>query len=72
MALIFQSTPVATIKGKSTTSTDTYTIRGVTAGVTTVANAATQINKILDIGGKAIAGDENMTRSITEEVIDDE
>lgn len=72
MALIFQSTPVATIKGKSTTSTDTYTIPGVTAGTTTIANAATQINKILDIGGKEIAADDNMTRSILQEATDDE
>lgn len=72
MALQFQSTPVATIKGKAVNSDTKYTIPGVTAGTTTVANAATQINKILGIGGHAIAADEYMTRDIHQEAVDDE
>lgn len=72
MAFVFQSTPVAIIKAKSATSTDMFTIHGVTTDTTTVVNAATQINKLLAIGDKAIAGDEYMTRTLTEEVIDDE
>lgn len=72
MALNFQSISVATIKGRATNSTDTYTVKGVTSGATTVANAATQINKILDIGGLSIAADENMTRTIEQEAVDDE
>lgn len=72
MSLVFQQKPVATIKGKSTTSTETFTINGVTTATTTPANAAAQINKILDVAGKAIAGDEYMTRVSTEEVVDDE
>lgn len=72
MALVFQSVSVATIKGRATNSTKTYTIKGVTAGTTTVINAATQINKILNIGGQAIAADDYMTRTIEQEAVDDE
>ncbi len=72
MSLIFQTKPVATIKGRATNSTDTVTINGVTTASTTPANAAAQINKILGIAGKSIAGDEYMTRVQTEEVVDDE
>lgn len=72
MALIFQNKPVATIKAKSATGQTMYTINGVTQASTTPANAAVQINKILDIAGFAVAADEYMTRTITEEVVDDE
>lgn len=72
MALMFQSTSVATIKAKSSTSTDMFTVPGVTTDSTTVANAATQINKLLDIVGFEIAGDEYMTRTITEEAVDND
>lgn len=72
MALIFQNKPVATIKAKSATGQTMYTINGVTQASTTPANAAVQINKILDIAGFAVAADENMTRTITEEVVDNE
>lgn len=72
MALNFQSIAVATIKGRATDSTKTYTVKGCTAGATTIANAANQINKILDIGGLAIAGDEYMTRTIEQEAVEDE
>lgn len=72
MSLVFQQKPVATIKGKATNSQDTYTINGVTTASTTPANAAAQINKILGCVGKSIAGDENMTRVSTEEVVDNE
>ena len=71
MALVFEQKQVATIKGKSTDSTDTYTIPGVTNGTTTVENAATQINKILGIVGRQIAADEYMTRTTIEEAVDD-
>lgn len=70
MALEFQSIAVATIKGTATNSEKTYTIKGVTANATTVANAATQINKILGIGNLAIAADETMTRTIEQEAVE--
>lgn len=72
MAFVFNSKPVATIKAKDATSTDMYTIYGCTTATTTPVNAATQINKILDIGGLEIAADEYMSRTITEEVVDNE
>ena len=70
MALGFQSKPVATIKAKSAASTDMFTINGCTTGNTTPENAATQINKLLNVGGQAIVADTNMKRIQTEEVVD--
>lgn len=72
MSLVFQQKPVAVITGKSTTSTNTYTVKGVTTAAITPANAATQINKVFGLVGKAIAGDEYMTRTSVEEVVDNE
>ena len=71
MAMVFQSVVTATIRAKSATSTDTYSIPGVTAGTTTATNAATQINKIFDIGGLAIVADEYMYRTIKQEVVEE-
>lgn len=70
MSLVFDTKPVAVIKGKSADSTTNYTVPGVTTASTTPANAATQINKIFGIVGKAIAADENMTRTTVEEAIE--
>lgn len=72
MAFVFNQKPVATIKARSATSSDTYTINGVTTANTTPANAATQINKLLAVGDQAIAGDEYMSRVYVEEVVDNE
>lgn len=72
MSFSFQTKPVATIKGRSTTSTDTYTINGVNASCSSATDAATEINKVLGICGKAIAGDEYMTLNITKEAVEDE
>lgn len=72
MALAFNFKPVATLKAKSATSTDMFTFAGVTTATTTPLNAATQANKILAIVGKQCAADENMTRTIVEESVDDE
>lgn len=71
MAMIFQAPTVATITARSATSSTTYTIHGVTADTTTATNAAIQINKLLDIGGKEIAADEYMTRTIKEGVVEE-
>ena len=70
MAFVFNQKPVATIKARSTTSTDTFTINGVTTVTTTPLYAATQINKILAIVGKSV-GAEGMTRSIYQEAIEE-
>lgn len=72
MAFVFNQKPVATIKARSATSSDTYTINGVTTANTTSANAAEQINKLLAVGDQAIAGDEYMSRVYVEEVVDNE
>lgn len=72
MAFVFNQKPVATIKARSATSTDSYTINGVTTAATTPVNAAEQINKILDIGGQEIAADTHMSRVYTEEVVNNE
>ncbi|MBR0290175.1 MAG: hypothetical protein IJQ82_14455 [Selenomonadaceae bacterium] len=69
MALEFTNTNVATIKAKSTEGAFIST-PGVTTDTITPAQAATQINKILAIGGKAIVADINMTRTRGEEVVD--
>ena len=71
MALVFNTKPVATIKAKAT-SGESISVAGCTNGATTPDNAAAQINKILNIGGKAIVGDANMTRTQVEEVVDSE
>ena len=70
MALGFNSKPVATIKAKSATGSDMFTVSGCTTGNTTPENAATQINKLLNIGGQSIVADTNMKRIQTEEVVD--
>lgn len=71
MALTFNIKPVATIKARSTEGSYIST-PGVTTANITPAQAAMQINKILQIGGKAIVADSHMVRSQFEEAIDDE
>ena len=71
MASTFNFKPVATLKAQSATSTDMFTFQGVTTANTTPDNAATQINKILGLVGKS-ANTDKMTRTITEEAVDDE
>lgn len=71
MALSFNIKASATLKGKSTGG-DNITLPGVTTANITPAQAATQANKFLAIGGKNIVADKTMTRVQTEEVIDDE
>lgn len=70
MAYVFNTKPVATIKAKVTGSTDSVSIPGVTTANTTPANAAAQINKILDLAGKAVTA-AGMTRTQTEEAVDE-
>lgn len=70
MAYIFNIKQCATLKGKSGTG-DSLSIPGVTTANITPQQAATQVNKILAIGGKTILADETMSRVQTEEVISD-
>lgn len=72
MALAFNFKPVATLKAQSATSTDMFTFAGVTTANTTPANAAAQVNKILAVVGKSVVADEKMTRTSTEEAVDNE
>ena len=71
MALAFNTKPVATIKARSTEG-NYISVTGCTTAEITPAYAADQINKILDIGGKAVVADSHMTRSQFEEVVSDE
>ena len=69
MAWEFANMNVATIKGNNSDG-DKITVAGVTTANITPTFAAEQINKILDIGGKAIIIDEEMTRTQVEEAQD--
>lgn len=69
MAFIFKEKPVATIKANlDDGSENQITIGGVTAGTTTADNATVQINKILDIAGKAVVV-QGMQRIKVEEAV---
>ena len=65
MALTFNTKPVATIKARSTEG-NFISIAGCTTGNITPAQAAVQINKILDAVGLEIVAD-GMQKFITEE-----
>ena len=67
--MVFAEKPTAIIWAKDTASGDFLSIGGVTAGATTLANAAEQINKILAIVGKSVTPD-GMTRIKTEGGVD--
>lgn len=69
MALVFDTKPVATLRGKST-SGDNITLAGVTTASITPANAAAQANKILAIGSQNILADTNMSRTQVEGAVD--
>ena len=72
MALTFNIKPVATIKARSTEGNFISTAGCTNSNALTPAQAAMQINKILQIGGKAVVADSNMTRSQFEEAVEDE
>lgn len=72
MAYIFETTPTATIKGKSPTSTDEYSLKGINSSLNSATDAATEINKLLAVYGKTIAGDEYMKMTITKEAEEEE
>ena len=70
MAFTFQSKPTATIRAKSADSTDILSVAGVNRNETSGDNAATQLNKLLNIGGLSVVADKNMKKIVTEEVTD--
>ena len=72
MAYVFQTTPTATVKAKSTVSTDMYSLKGINSSMSSATETATEINKLLAVFGKQIAADEYMTMTITKEAEDDE
>ena len=70
MAYVFQNITDGTLKGRATTSTDSYTLKGINSGIDNVANVVTEANKILAVFGKTMAADENVTMTITRESVD--
>ncbi|MBQ3434103.1 MAG: hypothetical protein IJG24_03550 [Selenomonadaceae bacterium] len=70
MAYTFDTKPVATIKAKITGTADSVTFQGTNPAETNPETAAAQINKILNrVKGKTVTAD-GMTRTRTEEAID--
>lgn len=72
MAYTFQATPTATVKGKSQTSTEEYSLKGINSSLSSATDTATEINKLLTVYGKTMAADENMKMTITKEAEEDE
>lgn len=72
MAYNFETTPTATVKGRSTTSTDEYSLKGINSSLTSATDTATEINKLLKVYGKSIAGDEHMKMTITKQAEEEE
>lgn len=72
MAYTFQSTPTATVKGKSADGKEDYTLKGINSSLSSATNTADEINKLLAVYGKTIVADENMKMTITKEAEDDE
>ena len=70
MAWTFDTKQSAVIHAQLANSTSMYSVYGCTTASTTPENAATQINKLLDVGGKAIVVNSKMYRSSTEEAVD--
>lgn len=71
MALVFQNKKTGTLRAKTTTGTF-FNAPGVNPNETSPENFATQVNKILTIGGKAIVADTDMTLEIKKGVVDNE
>lgn len=65
MAYVFTQEMQGTLKGKATTSTDTYTLKGINSTVQEVANVVGEANKILKVFGKTMAADDYCTMTIT-------
>lgn len=73
MAYTFQTTPTATVKGKSTTAqNEDYTLKGINSSLSSATDTAAEINKLLTVYGKTMAADEYMKMTITKEAEEDE
>ena len=70
MAWVFDTKQSAVVHAQLANSTSMISIYGCTITSTTPENAATQINKLLDVGGKAIIVNDKMYRSTTEEAVE--
>lgn len=70
MAYVFQNVAEGTLKGKSSTSTDSYTLKGINSTIDSVNDVVTEANKILAVFGKTMAADDDTTMTITRESID--
>ena len=70
MALVFEGTPVATLKGK-TAAGESLSVAGITSGTIAVDTAVLHANKLLDIGGKVMLANGNVKREKIEEATDD-
>ena len=71
MAWTFNTKQSAAVHAQLANSTSMLIVYGCTTASTTPDNAATQINKLLDIGGKAIVVNEKMYRDSKEEATED-
>ena len=71
MALSFSNKATAVLKAKAS-SGEFITLAGYNATETSPTNAAAQANKILDIGGKSVVADTNMTLTQQKGVVEDE
>lgn len=65
MAYVFTQELQGTLKGKATASQDNYTLKGINSTIESVNDVVSEANKILDIFGKEMAVDENVTMTIT-------
>lgn len=70
MAWVFDTKQSAVVHAQLANSTSMLAVYGCTTASTTPENAATQINKLLDIGGKAIVVNDKMYRDSKEEAVD--
>lgn len=65
MAYLFTQEIQGTLKGRATTSTDTYTLKGVNSTMEAVAAVVNEANKILKVFGKTMAADDYCTMTVT-------
>ena len=70
MAWIFNTKPVTTVRIQESGTANMFSINGCTNAATTPDNAASQINKLLNIGGKSAIVSHKMERKYSEEVIE--
>lgn len=70
MALVFKTKKVATAKLHEQGKTSFISTPGVTSEENSPDAYATQINKVLDIGGKTVVADAKMTVTQVREVVD--